>query len=307
MKNVLVVYYTQSGQLLDIAKNITNELETAEDVNLDFYEIKLKENFPFPWNKTNFYDVFPESFLQIPRELVDLENPLLQKKYDLVFLAYQVWYLSPSIPFNSFLKNKVAQHLLEDTKVITVIGCRNMWVMAQEKVKKLLVQNKADLVGHISLFDRHPNHISVITIFDWAFSGVKKRFLGIFPKPGVSDEDIENSKRFSVDILEALRSNKFAELQERLLKKGAVVIKPFLIVTDKRANLIFSKWSNFIYKKGEKNKLKRRKWLKIFSYYLMFAIWVIAPIVFIVYLLTYPFSLRKRKEEKKYYSLTKLK
>ena len=307
MKNVLVVYYTQSGQLLDIAKNITNELETAEDVNLDFYEIKLKENFPFPWNKTNFYDAFPESFLQIPRELVDLENPLLQKKYDLVFLAYQVWYLSPSIPFNSFLKNKVAQHLLEDTKVITVIGCRNMWVMAQEKVKKLLVQNKADLVGHISLFDRHPNHISVITIFDWAFSGVKKRFLGIFPKPGVSDEDIENSKRFSVDILEALRSNKFAELQERLLKKGAVVIKPFLIVTDKRANLIFSKWSSFIYKKGEKNKLKRRKWLKIFSYYLMFAIWVIAPIVFIVYLLTYPFSLRKRKVEKKYYSLTKLK
>jgi len=307
MKNVLVVYYTQSGQLLDIAKNITNELETAEDVNLDFYEIKLKENFPFPWNKTNFYDAFPESFLQIPRELIDLENPLLQKKYDLVFLAYQVWYLSPSIPFNSFLKNKVAQHLLEDTKVITVIGCRNMWVMAQEKVKKLLVQNKADLVGHISLFDRHPNHISVITIFDWAFSGVKKRFLGIFPKPGVSDEDIENSKRFSVDILEALRSNKFAELQERLLRKGAVVIKPFLIVTDKRANLIFSKWSNFIYKKGENNKFKRRKWLKIFSYYLMFAIWVIAPIVFIVYLLTYPFSLRKRKEEKKYYSLTKLK
>jgi len=58
---------------------------------------------------------------------------------------------------------------------------------------------------------------------------------------------------------------------------------------------------------GEKNKLKRRKWLKIFSYYLMFAIWVIAPIVFIVYLLTYPFSLRKRKVEKKYYSLTKLK
>jgi len=307
MKNVLAVYYTQSGQLLDIAKNITNELETAEDVNLDFYEIKLKENFPFPWNKINFYDAFPESFLQIPRELIDLENPLLQKKYDLVFLAYQVWYLSPSIPFNSFLKNKVAQHLLEDTKVITVIGCRNMWVMAQEKVKKLLVQNKADLVGHISLFDRHPNHISVITIFDWAFSGVKKRFLGIFPKPGVSDEDIENSKRFSADILEALRSNKFTELQERLLKKGAVVIKPFLIVTDKRANLIFSKWSSFIYKKGEKNKLKRRKWLKIFSYYLMFAIWVIAPIVFIVYLLTYPFSLRKRKVEKKYYSLTKLK
>jgi len=307
LKNVLVVYYTQSGQLLDIAKNITNELELSKDVNLNFYEIKLKEDFPFPWNKTSFYDAFPESFLQIPRELEDLKNPLLQQKYDLVVFAYQVWYLSPSIPINSFLKNKVAQQLFENTPVITVIGCRNMWVMAQEKVKKLLVDNKANLVGHISLFDRHPNHISVITIFDWAFTGIKRKFLGIFPKPGVSDEDIENSKRFSSDILEAVKSNKYENLQERLLKKGAVIIKHFLIVTDKRANQIFSKWSSFIYKNGKRNEDSRRRWLTVFSYYLMFAIWVIAPIVFIVYLLTYPFTMGKRKREKKYYSLTQLK
>jgi len=174
-----------------------------------------------------------------------------------------------------------------------------MWVMAQEKVKKLLAVNKANLVGHISLFDRHPNHISVITIFDWAFSGVKKRFLGIFPKPGVSDADIENSKRFSNAILEAIKSNEFSNLQEKLLKKGAVVIKPFLIVTDKRANLIFSKWSKFVHKKGKAKDPNRRKRLQMFSYYLMFAIWVIAPIVFVVYLLTYPFFIGKRRKEKK--------
>lgn len=307
MKNVLVVYYTQSGQLLDIAKNITNALEDSKGVNLNFYEIKLKENFPFPWKKDEFYDAFPESFLQIPSELVDLENPLLKQKYDLIVIAYQVWYLSPAIPINSFLKHKVAMQLLENKPVITVIGCRNMWVMAQEKVKKLLGDNKANLVGHISLFDRHPNHISVITIFDWAFSGVKKRFLGIFPKPGVSDTDIENSKRFGDDILKAVMSNKFNDLQEKLLKKGAVVIKPFLIVTDKRANLIFSKWSKFVYKKGKAKDPNRHKRLQMFSYYLMFAIWFIAPLVFIVYLLTYPFYVGKRREEKKYYSLTQLK
>ncbi|MCF6223026.1 MAG: dialkylresorcinol condensing enzyme DarA [Flavobacteriaceae bacterium] len=307
MKNVLVVYYTQSGQLLDIAKNITNELASSEDVNLSFYEIKLKENFPFPWDKSTFYDAFPESFIQIPADLTDLNNPLLKQKYDLVVVAYQIWYLSPAVPINSFLKNKVAKQLLANTPVLTVIGCRNMWVMAQEKMKKLLVDNGANLVGHISLFDRHPNHISVITIFDWAFSGVKKRILGIFPKPGVSDKDIENSKRFSNDILQTVQSNKYTDLQDKLLNKGAVVIKPFLIVTDKRAQIIFDKWSSFVYKKGKAKDPKRQFRLQMFSYYLMFAIWIIAPLVFIVYLFTFPFTMAKRKKEKYYYSHTKLK
>ena len=307
MKNVLVVYYTQSGQLLDITKNITNELETSKDVNLNFYEIKLKDNFPFPWKKDEFYDAFPESFLQIPSDLTDLENPLLKKKYDLVIIAYQVWYLSPAIPINSFLKNKVAQNLLNDTPVITVIGCSNMWMMAQQKIKKLLINNKAKLVGNIVLVDRHINHISVITIVHWMFSGVKNRFLGIFPKPGVSDKDIADSIKFGDDILQALNNNSFIDLQEHLLLKEAVKIKPFLLTVDKRANIIFSKWANLIYKKGKAKDTNRQIWIKLFSFYLNFAIWVVAPIVFVLYLLTYPFLYNKIKEDKKYYSLTRLK
>lgn len=307
MKNVLVVYYTQSGQLLDIAKNVTNELETSEDVNLSFYEIKLKEDFPFPWNNVDFYDAFPESYLQRPRELIDLDNPILQKKYDLIILSYQIWYLTPSIPFNSFLKSNAAKPLLENTPVITLIGCRNMWIMAHEKVKKLLKINKANHVGNIVLADRHPNHISVLTIYVWMYSGIKKRLWGVFPKPGVSDKDIEDAKNFSSPILDSLQSNDFKSLQDNLLSKGAINIKPFLIVTDKRAQIIFGKWANFIDKKSMNNPAKRKRLLNYFSFYLTFAIWVIAPIVFIVYLLTYPFTMGNRKKEKYYFSHTKLK
>lgn len=307
MKNVLVVYYTQSGQLLDIAKNVTNELEASKDVNLSFYEIKLKENFPFPWNNVDFYDAFPESYLQRPRELIDLDNPILQKEYDLVILSYQIWYLTPSIPFNSFLKSKAAKPLLENTPVITLIGCRNMWIMAHEKVKKLLKINKANHVGNIVLADRHPNHISVLTIYVWMYSGIKKRLWGIFPKPGVSDKDIEDAKNFSSPILDSLQSNDFKGLQDDLLSKGAINIKPFLIVTDKRAQIIFGKWANFIDKISKNKPAKRKRLLNYFSFYLTFAIWAIAPIVFIVYLLTYPFTMGTRKKDKYYYSHTKLK
>ncbi len=307
LKKVLVIYYSQSGQLLDIVKNITKDIGNNEDVNLDFYEIKLKNAFNFPWKKKDFFDAFPESFLQIPSELDDVENPLLKTKYDLIILGYQVWYLTPSIPVNSFLKSDKFKTLFENTPIITVIGCRNMWLMAQEKMKKLLVQNKANLVGNIALVDRHINHISVITIVQWMFTGVKKKYLGIFPKPGVSQKDIDESVKFGAPILKSLLSNDYSKLQDNLLEKKAVLIKPFLINVDKRANIIFSKWSNLIYKKGKANDPKRSIWLKVFNYYLIFAIWFIAPILFVVYLLTFPIMFAKIKRNKKYYSSIKLK
>lgn len=307
MKKVLVIYYSQSGQLLDISKNITKALDASNEVDLTFYEIKLKKDFPFPWNRQNFYEIFPETFLQTPQELKDLDNPVLDKKYDLVIFSYQIWYLTPAIPANSFLLSETAAKLLKNTPVITVIGARNMWIMAQEKVKKLLLKNEARLVGNIALVDRHINHISVITIIHWMFSGVKKKFLGIFPKPGVSDKDIDESSKFGPVILKNLMQNNFADLQSELLEKRAVKIKPFLILMDKRANFLFGKWSNFIATKGAAKSKERRPWIKMFNMYLIFAIWVIAPIVFLLFLLTFLLRLGSVKKDKTYYSSVDLK
>ena len=307
MKNVLVIYYTQSGQLLEISKNITSVLETSEKVNLVFYEIKLKKGFPFPWNRKEFYHAFPETYLQVPSALDDLDNSALKKKYDLVIISYQIWFLTPSIPINSFLKTNEAEILLKDTPVITVIGCRNMWVMAHEKMKQLLVAKKAKLVGNIALVDRHINHISVITIVHWMFSGVKKRYLGIFPRPGVSDKDIDESSKFGPVILNNLFDHNFDKLQVQLLEKNAVKIKPFLVLMDKRANVIFGKWANLISKKGASNSNSRDPWIRLFNIYLLIAIWLIAPIVFVIFLLTYAPLKGRIKREKQYYSSIDLK
>lgn len=301
MKNVLVVYYTQSGQLLEIAKNVVSDLEKSNEINVSYYSIEPNKAFEFPWNKKDFFDAFPESFLQIPLELTNLDDEVLSKKYDLIILAYQVWYLTPSIPINSFLKSEQAKKLFQNTPVITVNGSRNMWIMAQEKVKKLLQQCNAELVGNIALVDRHINHISVITIVKWMFSGEKKRYLGIFPKPGVSDKDINEAIKFGKPILKSLLQNKYSTLQNDLLQLKAVKIKPFLVLVDKRANVMFDKWANFILKKGSHGDAERARWLKVFNFYLLFAIWIIAPIVFIVFLLTYLPMLLKIKKDRKYY------
>ncbi len=303
MREVLVIYYSQTGQLFDILKNISSTI-SDEKVNISYCEIIPKKKFPFPWKQEEFYGAFPETFLQIPTSLEPISDEILQKKYDLVILGYTTWYLTPSIPVNSFLKSEEAKTLLANTPVVTVSASRNMWIMAQEKVKKLLAANNANLVGNIALVDRNLNHISVITIVHWLMGGKKTKMLGIFPKPGISDEDILEASRFGAYIKDALHQNEFSNLQQSLLSVGAVKVDPSLIATDVRGNIVFTKWANHLIKKeGE----ERKKWLVYFKYYLLFAIWLIAPIVFVVFLVTYFPMYRKIQRDKAYYSSVALK
>lgn len=303
MKEVLIIYFSQTGQLKTILDRISSKM-TNQEINISYYEIVPEKPYPFPWKAEEFYGAFPETFKQIPTPLHPIPEEILSKKYDLIILGYTVWYLTPSIPINSFLQSEAAKNLLAETPVITVSASRNMWIMAQEKMKKLLLENRANLVGNIALVDRNLNHVSVITIVHWLMGGKKTKLWGIFPKPGVSDQDIENSSRFGPIICAALTSGNFENLQENLLKKGAVKVDPSLIATDLRGNMVFSKWASFLIRKeGE----KRRKALVYFKYYLLFAIWVIAPIVFIVFLLTYFPRLRKIKRDKEYYASVALK
>ncbi|MFG4000786.1 dialkylrecorsinol condensing enzyme DarA [Flavobacterium aquidurense] len=297
MKNVLVIYYSQSGQLEEIARNIAKPFLNSEAINVTFHEIQLQKPFPFPWDKSSFFDAFPESFLQIPTALEPVREEILNAKFDLILFHYQVWYLSPSIPVNSFLKSDDAKKILNNTPVVTISGSRNMWIMAQEKIKTLLKEANAQLVGNIALVDRVGNLISVITIVEWMFSGVKKKYLGILPLPGVSDKDIQESDKFGNVIVSALNEGKLEDLQPKLLAIDAVKISPYLVTVDKTANKIFNKWSNLIYK-HQKN---RKQLLKVFNVYLFLAIWLISPIVYILHLITYPFKLKTIKKETQYY------
>ncbi|WP_294959242.1 dialkylrecorsinol condensing enzyme DarA [uncultured Flavobacterium sp.] len=297
MKNVLVIYYSQSGQLESIARNIAKPFLDSEEINLTFHEIQLEKPFPFPWNKESFFDAFPESFLQIPTALKPVPEEILNTKFDLILFHYQVWYLSPSIPINSFLKSDDAKKILNNTPVITISGSRNMWIMAQEKIKVLLRKANANLVGNVALVDRVGNLISVITIVEWMFSGVKKKYLGIFPLPGVSEKDIQESSRFGEIMLDSLQKDNLAQLQPKLVESGAVKISSYLVTVDKTANKIFNKWSNIIYK----NQKNRKQLLKVFNVYLFLAIWLISPIVYILHLITYPLKLKTIKKETQYY------
>ena len=183
MERILVVYYSQSGQLKQIVDHFVAPFIGA-GISVDYYEIEMETPFPFPWNNEAFFGAFPESFLQIPQPIKPVPAAIMEQQYSLVVLAYQVWYLSPSIPITSFLKSEQAAHLLSGKPVVTLSGTRNMWIKAQEKIGQMLQKYNAPIVANIALTDRHHNHISVLTIVHWLFTGEKDRYLRIFPLPG---------------------------------------------------------------------------------------------------------------------------
>ncbi|WP_140937243.1 dialkylrecorsinol condensing enzyme DarA [Sphingobacterium lumbrici] len=298
MKNVLVIYFSQSGQLQEIAQSICGPMLADPEINVDFYEIKMVHSFPFPWTGSAFFDTFPETFQQIPEEIHPPSPIILEKEYDLVLFHYQVWYLSPSIPINSFLKSRYATPLLKGRPIITVSGTRNMWAKAQDKVKKLIISNGGMLVGNIALTDRHPNLISVITIVDWLFSGVKKNAFGIFPMPGVSEEEIKNSAKFGGIIIPYLKNGNFEQLQHELVENGAVKFRFFLVSMDQKGNRMFDIWSKLILR----NPKRRKTLVTMFKYYVILALYVLSPIVFVVELILYPllYFIKIRKDRAHY-------
>lgn len=301
MKKVLVISYTQTGQLHDILESLLAPLEQATDISVTRHIIQSEVHYPYPWPKERFFDVFPESALGIPDKLEPVSTDILETDYDLIILGYQVWFLSPSVPFNSFLMSEEGKRLMQGKRVITVIGCRNMWFTAQEKVKRLLLQAQAHLVGNIVLVDRHVNHVSLITIVRWLIGGKTDRYLGIFPKPGVSAKDIREASKFAAPLIEHLREGRFDGLQAKLVARGAVMVRPLLVFIDKRGSFIFSKFSKKIREKGLPGDPARKPLLKFFNYYLLFALWVIAPIVSLLFLILHLPFLWWVNREKRYF------
>lgn len=294
-KKILVVYFSQSGQLRQIVENFAAPFSEAGH-QVEFISVRMKNQFPFPWKSDSFFDAMPESVLGIPGEV---EAPVFkEEKYDLVVYGYQPWFLSPSIPANSFLHDKEFQKRISQTPVITIIGARNMWINAQERVKKMIKQIGGRLVGNIVFTDRHNNFVSAVTIQYWMFTGKKDKWLGIFPKPGVADDEINDVGKFGSVALQSVSSNNFDGLQSQLVGMKAVEPLTTLMFIEGRAPKIFSLWAKLIIRK--KN---RSLWLSIFKYYLLFALFIIAPIILFIYLvLIRPFTGKRIREHKKYFS-----
>ena len=294
---VLVVSYSQSGQLDQIVKNFILPIQNAE---IEYIRYSPKIPFPFPWNSEAFFDAMPESVLEVPVEL----NKVTYKysAYDLIIFAYQPWFLSPSIPASSLLQDCEFLSRLRNTSVITLIGSRNMWLNSQEAVKARIAEAGGNIIGNLPFVDRTQNQISAITILHWMLKGRKTKKYNIFPKPGVSDKDILSAKHYGQILNDAIQKKDLTNLQLQFLNDRHFTIPTDILFIEERAKRLFRIWTQLIVKYGKSSPILRKWLLKAFKYYLIFALFVVAPFVVSGYkIFIVPFILKRLNRRKQVY------
>lgn len=305
MKKVLVVYFSQTGQAKSALDAVLKPFEENKNYMLDYLLITPKKTFPYPWSYTQFFDVFPETVQGIPCELEPLSINLTVT-YDLVVIAYQPWFLSICVPINSFLQSAEAKILLANKPVITIINCRNMWLTAQEKMKKRLLHIQANLIGNITFVDRSANLVSLITVLAFVLKGTKENFMGLFPKYGVTEKDLAHAPIFGKIIIDNFEKSHLQNIQPELNQQGALDIRGNLLLMEGRGKALFPLYANYISKKGTQGSEQRKMRVRIFGIILPIAILILSPIITILSRLAPLIAAKKFAKEITYYSQNKL-
>ena len=288
---VAVFYYSQSGQALRVAEHICKGMKST----VVFREIVPQHPWPFPWSREEFFDIFPETRLGIPpfgnepTDFSDIEDA------DMVMVVGQSWFLSPSLPLQSFFTDPQVVAYLSGRPVVFVNACRNMWLMTSRKVKGYLKEAGANMVGQIILQDRRQNLVSALTIVRWLMHG-RKEASGLLPDAGISEKDITEASRFGEIIDRSLQQGSLDTLQDQLQAAGAIQYKPSVLFLEKAGHRMFGLWAKFIRRKGGFSDKRRRLRTTIFYYYLLMVLFLVSPWAQLVFWLTYPLHPKKLRD-----------
>lgn len=299
MKKVLVLYYSQAGQLKRVLNSFVSKLGD-ETIQVDMKSIKPKREYPFPWPFYTFFDEFPESVHLDGCEIEELED--LEKDYDLIILGYTVWYMAPSIPITAFMQSEQAKRILKDKPVVTLVACRDMWVLAQEKIKYMLESVGARHIDHVALTDQGGEVLSLITLPTYMLTG-NKNYFSFLPPAGIKKEEVDACERFGERLNAALKQDKEKQDEALLTNLGAAVVNAKLIATEKIANRSFHIWSKLIKLGGKKYSFGRKVVITIYVAFLLLLIFTVIPINIIARKILNIFQKDKIKAMEEYYEL----
>ncbi len=290
MKRILIVSWSQTGQLNAVVKAVAEPLMAAPDIEVVFETLRPTTPYPFPWSFLRFFNTFPETVYEEPTPLQPLQLTA-DATFDLVILAYQVWFLSPSQPMMAFLQSADAARLLNNTEVVTVIACRNMWLMAQDVMKAKLTALGARLVDNVVLVDRaHPAATFISTPL-WMLTGKRGPFLGgLVPAAGIPAEDIAAASRFGAAIAAQLPARKADHHQPMLAGLQAVTVNERLIASETIARRSFRIWGRLLRAIGPPESPLRQGVLCLYIVFLVTMILTVVPISALLKRVLSPFT-----------------
>jgi hypothetical protein len=247
--------------------------------------------YPFPWNLYRFFDVFPECINQEPPEI---EKPQFSPddKFDLVILAYQVWFLAPSLPIQGFLQSEYAK-VLKQTKVITLIGCRNMWHSASETMKKLIAQAGGIQIDNVVVTHQGSPLITFITTPRLLLTGKKDSLLGVLPPGGFLDEDINSLSRFGQRIVDKLNTLNDSSDESLFQDLNPVEVNKNYVLPELIGQTLYRPWAKLARAFGSQGSWTRLPIIFLFALQLVLAIPVVLLMSAIVNFLFAPLLRQK--------------
>lgn len=277
LKKVLIVQYSQSGQLTRIVNKVREPLEQADFIETKVITLEPVTPFPFPWPILTFFNIFPECVYLDPPEIKPVDITA-DEKFDLIIFSYQVWFLSPSLPATAFLQSALARQIFKDTPVITLIGCRNMWTQAQQTVKQMLSKLGARLIDNVVLIDQGSTMASFITTPRWLLTGRKDAFCGL-PAAGINASEINRSRRFGTAIVAGLANDEEKRGHALLSGLGAVNADVALIQSEKLGYRSFRIWGRLLRFIGNQNSIARKLVLILYIVFLVTMILTVVPVI----------------------------
>jgi hypothetical protein len=145
-----------------------------------------------------------------------------------VILAYQVWYLAPSLPIRSLLT--LHPEAVGNRSVLSLIACRNMWYSAAVEVSALLRAAGARHVGVVAATDTRPQVTTFATTLRWLLTGNREPFLR-FGRPGIGAGELARIGNVGRAIAESGQC-----------PPDAAHIVPTLAAADLLAGALFRRW-----------------------------------------------------------------
>lgn len=188
MTRALVVYYSQSGETVRVARLFAHELgAVGADVVLE--EIQPRSAYPYPWKSViRFFDAMPDAILGSSVEIVPPHfDP--SDRFDLVVLAYPVWFLSPASPVQGFFRSPHAR-VLRNTDVVTISVSRAMWQRASIEMRHLLADAGALHCDNVAVTHQGSPLATLISTPRALLFGKSDRLLGVLPSAGVAGRDL---------------------------------------------------------------------------------------------------------------------
>ena len=236
---MLVLYFSQSGETRRAAEAFSSNWSGWEIV---YQPIKPQIPYPHPWRSIwKFFGVLPDCLLGNGPPIEPLADEI--DDVDLVTLAYPVWFLSPALPVQSVFSDAGYRRVLGGTRVITICVCRSMWNCASEKIKSLLKSITAHHLDNIVVTHHGSFWLTLVSTPRALLFGRKNAMLGMFPKAGISDEELGR-----LEQLGQVAARRFDPADDSPLLRGepAVEVKRWLVVPELLGWYFFSGWARII-------------------------------------------------------------